>query len=226
MKGEKDMNSKIERGDATTPTQYKMTTEIPAGILTPDTVVTRLGTLRFFDGFPDEATVQKVYDNLDFQRAVQAFLTALPAAALHAMRTAIRTFGPDNQTVLIAESRLDSHTLLGSAQTETIYNFAWLDTTDGPLVVELPSHVLGVINDFWERYVSDVGNAGPDRGQGGKYLLLPPGYAGDVPDGYFVLPSRTYGNWIFFRGFLVDGDPRPAVENVKQHFRVYPLGDP
>jgi len=203
--------------------KFKMTTDIPAGIITPDRVETRLGTLRFFDGFPDEATVQTLYDNLDFQRAVQAFLAALPAAALHAMRTGIRTFGPDNQTVLIAESRTDSHTLLGSAQTETIYNFAWLNTTDGPLVVEMPPHVLGVVNDFWERYVSDVGNAGPDRGQGGKYLLLPPGYAGDVPEGYFVLPSRTYGNWMFFRCFLIDGDPRPAVENVKQHFCVYPL---
>ena len=59
---------------------YEMTTDIPASITTPDSVETRLGTLRFFDGFPDEATVQKVYDNLDFQRAVQAFLAALPAA--------------------------------------------------------------------------------------------------------------------------------------------------
>lgn len=77
--------------------KYQMTTDIPAGILTPDSVGTRLGTLRFFDGFPDKATVQRVYDNLDFQRAVQAFLTALPAASLHAMRTGFRTFGPDNR---------------------------------------------------------------------------------------------------------------------------------
>lgn len=202
---------------------HKMATEIPASITTPDRVETRLGALKFFDGFPDDATVQTVYDNLDFQRGVQAFLTAIPAAALHAMRTGIRTFGPDNRTVLIAESRLDSHTLLGTAQTETIYNFAWLDTTDGPLVVEMPPHVLGIINDFWERYVSDVGNAGPDRGQGGKYLLLPPSYTGDVPAGYFVLSSRTYGNWMFFRGFTENGDVRTAVESAKQHLRVYPL---
>jgi len=91
----------------------KMTTDIPAGIITPDRVETRLGTLHFFDGLPDEVTVQTVYDNLDFQRAVQAFLTALPAAALHAMRTGIRTFGPDNRTVLTTESLLDSHTLWG-----------------------------------------------------------------------------------------------------------------
>jgi hypothetical protein len=203
--------------------KLKMTTEIPPSITTPDSVETRLGTLRFFDGFPDDATVQKVYDNLDFQRGVQAFLTALPAAAVSAMRKGIRMFGPDNQTVLIAESLLDSHTLWGIPNTETIYSNMLLDTTDGPLVIAVPPHVLGLINDFWGRYVIDVGNAGPDRGRGGKYLLLPPGHAGDVPDGYFVARSRTYGNVMGVRGFAVNGDPRPAVASVKQQLRVYPL---
>jgi hypothetical protein len=200
-----------------------MATDIPASITTPDTVETRLGTVRFFDGLPDEQTVQTVYDNLDFQRGVQAFLTALPATALHAVRTGIRTFGPDNRTVLIAESLLDSHTLWGIPNTETVYTLTWLDTKDGPLVIEVPPKVLGMINDIWGRYVGDVGNAGPDKGQGGKYLLLPPDYTGDVPGGYFVLRSRTFGNLGGFRGFLVNGDPRPSVESIKQHFRVYPL---
>src|SRR5512137_2655944 len=125
------MNSKIERGDAVIAKQYKMTTEIPAGIITPDQVETRLGTLRFFDGFPDEATVQKVYDNLDFQWAVQTFLAALPAAWLHAVRTGYRAFGPDNQTLLITETLMDSRSLF-PANTETVYNLAWFDTKEGP----------------------------------------------------------------------------------------------
>jgi hypothetical protein len=200
-----------------------MVTDIPASSTTPDHVETRLGTLTFRDGFPDEATVRTVYDNLDFQRGVQAVLSGLPAAAMSAVRTGIRSAGPDNQTVLIAESLLDSRTLLGMPNTETIYNFVWLDTTGGPLVIEVPPRVLGIINDFWGRYVTDVGNAGPDKGQGGRYLLLPPGYAGSVPDGYFVHPSRTFGTLGGFRGFLVDGDPRPAVAIIKNKFRVYPL---
>ena len=159
-----------------------------------------------------------------FSAAVQAFLTALPAAGFHAIRTGIRTFGPDNQTVLISESLLDSRTLFyGAGNTETVYTIGWLDTKEGPLVIEIPPHVLGMINDFWGRYVADLGTVGPDRGAGGKYLLIPPGYTGAVPDGYFVLTSRTYGNAFFIRGFIADGDPRPAVENTKQHFRVYPL---
>ncbi len=203
--------------------KHKMTTEIPASITTPDSVATRLGMLQFFDGFPDDATVQTVYDNLDFQRGVQAYLTALPAASMFATRAGFRTFGPDNQTVLIAESLLDSHTLGLTANTETVYNFDWLDTKDGPLVVEVPPRVLGMVNDAWGRFVTDVGNAGPDKGEGGKYLLLPPGYAGDVPDGYFVVRSRTHGHVMVFRGLIVDGDLRPAVENTKRSFQVYPL---
>lgn len=203
--------------------KYKMTTDIPASITTPDVVETSLGTLRFFDGFPDAATIQKVYDNLDFQRGVQAFLTALPAASFHSLREGIRDFGPDNKTVLIAESLLDSRTLLLVANTETVYSTVWIDTKNGPLVIEIPPDVLGFINDFWGRYVDDLGRAGRDKGKGGTYLLLPPGYEGNVPEGYFVIHSLTFGNFVWMRGFLANGDFRPAVENLKKNFRIYPL---
>jgi hypothetical protein len=203
--------------------RYKMTTDIPASITTPDSVHTSLGTLNFFDGFPDEATVQKVYDNLDFQRSVQAFLTALPAASMHATREGYRTFGPDNKTVLIAETFLDSKTLYLVANCETIYLTVWANTKEGPLVLDAPSDVLGFINDFWCRYVGDVGRAGPDKGKGGKYLLLPPDYSGDVPEGYFVVHSPTYGNFVWLRGFIHNGDLSATVENMKKNFRIYPL---
>src|SRR5512142_1036621 len=101
---------------------------IPASITTPDQVETRLGTLRFFDGLPDEATVQMVYANLDFQRGVRALVPALPAAEAYAMRTGIRTFSPDNQTVLITESLVDSHALAGLPNPDAVYTYLWLDT--------------------------------------------------------------------------------------------------
>ena len=202
--------------------KFQMTTDVPASILTPDSVETRLGALRFFDGFPDAGTVQKVYDNLDFQRGVQVFLTTVQAATLHVERATCRSFGPDNYTVLITESLIDSRSLYTVANAEVMYNVMWLDTHDGPLVLEIPPDVLGFINDFWSRWVSDVGRPGPDRGAGGRYLLLPPGYEGDVPDGFTVLPSRTFGNKLLFRTFYKDGDLAPAVENAKR-FRVSPL---
>ena len=200
-----------------------MATDIPASITTPDSVETRLGTLRFFDGFPDEATVRTVYDNLDFQRGVQAYLAGLPAADICAVREGYRTIGPDNQTLFITESLMDSRTLYSVANTETVYNIGWLDTKDGPLVIEMPPKVLGFLSDFWSRWVIDVGRVGPDGGAGGKYLLLPPDHSGEIPDGYFVVRSRTYGNAILFRGFMEGGDLRPAVDNTKAHYRAYPL---
>ena len=71
------------------PVNYKMTTEVPAGIAIPDQVKTRLGTLKFFDGFPDDASVEKLYDNLDFQRAVQAYLLGLAPVSQVANRKGI-----------------------------------------------------------------------------------------------------------------------------------------
>lgn len=146
--------------------------------------------MKFFDGFPDDTTVQKVYDNLDFQRGVQAFLTAMPAASVYRVREGLRSQGANNQTVLIMETLMDSKSLFLTANTETVYSLMWLDLKNGPLVIESPPNILGIVDDFWFHYVGDIGKAGPDKGKGGKFLLLPPDYKGDVPKGYFVMRSR------------------------------------
>ena len=85
--------------------------------------------------------------------------------------------------------------------------------------------VLGAIDDFWYRWVADIGITGADKGKGGKYLILPPGYSGEIPPGYFVVRPNTYGNWMPFRSFLVDGSPKPGVESVKKHLKIYQLAD-
>lgn len=211
---------------STKPPTMKMTTDIPVGIGTPDEVETRIGTLRYVDGFPDEATAEKVYDQLDFQRGVEAMLKTLNGASLNAIRKSIRQFGPDNQTAVIWAQKMDSAVLLLTPNTTVVYCFVWLDTKNGPLVIESPANTLGIIDGFWFDYVTDLGNAGPDRGQGGKYLLLPPDYDGDAPDGYYVSKSKTYGNWYVIRGFLDEnGDPKPAVDNLEKNLRIYPLTD-
>jgi hypothetical protein len=211
---------------AQTAPKMKMTTEIPAEITTPNTVETRLGTLRFFDGFPDDATTQKVYDNLDFIHGVDAFLNAMPGASTEAIRVGFASQGADNnQTVLITESLMDSKSLFLTPNTESIYNLMWLDTKGGPLVIETPPNVLGVIDDHWFQYVADFGRAGPDKGKGGKFLLLPPDYKGEVPEGYFILRSKTYGNLLFWRGFIENGSTLPAIESAKKYAKVYRLSE-
>jgi len=91
------------------------------------------------------------------------------------MRDSLRKFGPDNQTDVIWENLVDPKTVELTANDNTVYSFIWIDTHKGPLVVEIPPKVLGLIDDFWYRWVADVGITGADKGEGGKYLVLPPG---------------------------------------------------
>ncbi len=170
---------------------YKMTTDIPPGIAMPDKVETRLGTLRFFDGFPDEATVEKLYDNLDFQRAVQAYLLALAPVNMMGLREGLLEVGPANITIPTFENNLNARSIFLTPNATTPYTWIWIDLHGGPLVAEVPPMTLGMIDDFWFRYVTDIGIVGPDKGQGGKYLLLPPGYKNEVPAGYLVVRVPT-----------------------------------
>lgn len=216
----------VGAASADTATKMKMTTPVPDEITTPDLVETRIGQLKFFDGFPDDATSEMIYDNLDFMRGVDAFLNAMPGASVEAFRAGLASQGADNnQSILVFENLMDSRSLFLTGNTESIYNLMWLDTKAGPLVIETPPNILGFIDSHWFEHVGDVGNAGPDKGEGGKYLLLPPGYEGEVPDGYFVLRSRTYGNLLFFRGFIENGSTETAVENTKTLFKVYLLSE-
>ena len=203
--------------------KMKMTTPIPEGIATPDNLETHLGTLTSFDGVPDKKTTQKIYDDLDLRRATEAFLATLPVASMSAMEKGLRSFGPPNTTALLFEDLMDSRSLWLTPNTVSIYQVAWVELGDEPMVIETPPKVLGIVDDAWFQYVADFGNAGPDKGQGGKFLLLPPGYKGDVPQGYYAAKSETYGNWVVWRGFQVNGSTKPAVEATKAKFRIYPL---
>lgn len=208
-----------------TPPKYKMETEIPRGIAIPDEVETRLGQLKFFDGFPDDSTVEKLYDNLDFQRAVQAYLLGLAPVSQLANRKGIAELGQINLTILIFEDRMDSKSLFLTPNNNTPYTWFWLDLREGPLVLEVPPNVLGLMNDMWYSFVTDIGLVGPDNGKGGKYLILPPGYTEDVPSGYFVVRPATFSVWVPWRSFLVDGDPKPGVDLVEKHTKIYRLKD-
>ena len=207
---------------ATAP-EFRMSTEIPAGIAMPDKVETRLGTLKFFDGFPDDATVEKLYDNLDFQRAVQAYLLALAPVNMAGLREGLLTVGPANVTIPTFESNLNARSIFLTPNATTPYTWIWINLHEGPLVVEVPPMTLGMIDDFWFRYVTDIGIVGPDKGKGGKYLLLPPGYEGDVPQGYMVVQVPTFESILVWRNMPVKGDIKPAIESLHKNTRIYPL---
>ena len=201
-------------------------THIPEKIMTPDSVETRIGTLEFFDGLPTKETAQKVFDNLDFMRGVEVFLNFIPATSIEGMRMGMVELGlTQSNKVVIMDRLMDSNPLFLTGNTDTVYASGILDLEkDGPTVVEIPAGSgPGTVNDAFFRFVIDMGMPGPDRGQGGKYLILPPNYEGDVPEGYFVARSTSRINWIILRGFLVDGKPDAAAEMFKTGLKIYPL---
>lgn len=212
--------------------------KIPEKIMTPDRVDTRIGSLEFFDGMPKPDTVEKLYDNLLLMRGVEAFLSGIPATSIEGLREGHIELGVETSNhFMVADKLLDSSPLFLTGNTDTVYcsGFLHLDK-DGPTVVEIPPGCgPGTVNDAYFRFVIDMGIPGPDRGQGGKYLILPPDYEGDLegPIGgkkatvageeYFVVKSPSYVNWVILRGFLVDGKPDAATRMFKESLKVYPL---
>jgi hypothetical protein len=207
---------------STTP---KYSGDVPAWITTPDSVETRIGTLRFHNGVPDEQTVKLVYDHLDFLRGVEVFLTGLPATSVRAACNGLEQVGiKPNQGIGITEDLMDARSLFLTPNTTTVYVFTCLDLNKGPVVLQIPTGVLGPVDDAYFRWVTDLGLTGPDGGRGGKYVFVPPGYSGDLPsEGYFITRPRTNTLLVFFRAFVKNDDIAAAVQHVKDGTNVYPL---
>ena len=206
------------------PAQADVSKEVLDSISTPDAVETSIGTLKFLDGAPTAETAQKVYDYLDTMRGVDAFLKGMPGASVQALIKGNHQLGAKQaHQVMIMDKLMDSKSLFLTGNTSTMYVIPTLDLKrDGPTVFEAPPGMLGAFNDAWFRYMQDIGPAGPDKGKGGKYLVLPPGYEGDIPGGYFVVKSRTYNVWVFMRASVAKGLD-VAAKNVRENLRIYPL---
>ena len=203
------------------PPKLKMTTKIPESITAPDSLKTSIGTMNFFDGVPDESSVAKVYDYLDRSRAVEAFLNCIPAMSMYSIREGMRAFGIDDYNkVMIYDKLLDSKALWLTANTSTMYAMGWLDLKkNGPLVVDLPPRMLGILDDMAFLYMTDLGMAGPDQGRGGRFLILPPDYKGTIPPGFHVVHSKTYGAWLFMRGYLDKGIEAASL-NIRNNLPI------
>lgn len=211
--------SNVERFPKTQPTEQKH------GWIGTETVKTRVGNFEFKNGYPTPAAAVALLDQLTFNRAIEVYLTQIPPVAIIESRRGIRDFGVvrSNQAV-IWETLMDAETLVLTANTETVYGMGFLDLkSDGPTVLEAPPKMLGAAMDMLQRFLKDIGPLGPDKGLGGKYLFLPPGYKGAAAgEGYFVINSPTYTVNFFLRGFKVDGKTDEAVALMKQ-MKIYPL---
>lgn len=197
-----------------------------------------LSSLPFKEDFLSKEDASKLKDELVYQRAVQAYLWALPALNMYGMKEGSeKTFGKGYNVLPIWKDRLNAKTLVTTPNSDVIYAMGYLDLKeDGPMVIEVPPGLQGILDDFFQRpicsegmidgrqWCGDVGLPGPDKGKGGKYLVLPPDYKGKVPAGYYTLRSRTNGVFVFWRGFFKD--PKQLAEPVKvmEQTRIYPLG--
>jgi hypothetical protein len=171
---------------------------------------------------------ESLRDELFYQRAVFAYQTMLPALNTIGMRDGSEAiFGKGYNILPIWKDRMDSRTWVPTPNADVIYSMSYLDLKEtGPLVVAAPPNVIGMFTDFFQRTITDVGLIGSDRARGGLYLLLPPDYDGQIPQGYFAFKSRTYNVLLFFRTIMTRSDngpdPKPAVSLAEQA-RVYPL---
>jgi len=197
--------------------------QVPTSITTPDKVESRIGTLEYKDGAPSKETVAKAYDYLDLMHGVEAFVNAYQGASVAAIFKGSQEAGIPNNTALIFSELLDAKSLFLTANADTIYFWVNLDATKGPIVVETPPRVLGVVDDMWFQWITDFGLPGPDRGEGGKFLFVPPDYKGELPGGgYFVQRMRTTRATMVGRAFLEKNDPKPVVATIKRTLKIYP----
>ena len=197
--------------------------QTPASLSIPEKVETPLGTLEFKDGAPSAVTAQKLYDNLDFLHAENVFLNTFQGASTYAFGQGLHSIGAEDNTFAIFSDLMDSKSLFLTANADTVYYMTIVDLTKGPMVVEVPPKSLGSFDDMWFRWIIDAGAPGPDRGEGGKYLIVPPDYHGPLPEGgFYVGHSRTVRALYFGRSFMENDDPKPVVAKVKQTLKIYP----
>ena len=180
--------------------------------------------LPFPENYPTEEAAQRLYDEMLFQRACQVVIWAMPAMSVYAMKKGSEAaFGAGGNVLVVWKDRLTAKTLVSTPNSDVIYAMGYIDLKqDGPTVVEVPPKQQGILDDFWQRPITDVGYVGPDKGEGGNYLLLPPDYEGETPDGYYTFTSPTYNVFVFWRAFIKDGNTEEPVKLMEQT-RIYPL---
>ncbi|MBX9922438.1 MAG: DUF1254 domain-containing protein [Mycolicibacterium frederiksbergense] len=184
----------------------------------------------FEGGYPTDETAAILDDELYFQRAVQSYLWALPAVNMFAMSKGLGDVAGYGYNVMsVYEKRLKPNTVITTPNSDVIYCLGFADLSQtGPLVLEAPPGIQGLLDDFWHRpltgpniggvqYLGDIGIPGPDKGRGAKYLIVPEGHDLDIAtDDYFVYTTKTNNVFIFQRGFFTSVDDlSPGVAAVE-----------
>lgn len=176
----------------------------------------------FEGGYPKPDTVQKVFDDLDLNRAIQTYRFFYPTVSSAAIWKENLRLGIRPNQVFGTLDTLPKHVGF-TLNSDTPYGAILLDLNAGPLVIEVPpGPLLGAALDINQRWIADMGLPGPDAGRGGKHLLLPPGFEGTVPEGFHVGRATSYRVIAGLRALPENGDVRGAFERLKT-IKVRPL---
>lgn len=176
----------------------------------------------FKGGYPTAATVQKASDETDLNRAIHAYRFFYPTVSSAAIFREMKRLGVQPNKVFGYMDTQPRHVGF-TLNSDTPYGGMLLDLNVGPLVIELPpGPLLGAVLDINQRWVADMGVPGPDGGKGGKHLLLPPGYEGTVPDGYYVARATSFQVIAGMRALPEAGDVQGAIKRL-QTIKVHPL---
>src|SRR5580700_3965295 len=163
------------------------------------------------------------------RRAVEAVIWGMPAVNYDLMYQEMLKLGGKPNQLVYWSRLLDWRNQTPTPNPDVIYLMAFFNTKDAPVVIEIPPADGGVINgsimDPWQAALEDVGPAGADKGAGGKYLILPPGYKEKATDGYIALPSANYQGYALLRSILRSesaADVEAAVAYGKR-IKLYPF---
>jgi hypothetical protein len=163
-------------------------------------------------------------------RAVEAVIWGMPAVNYDLMLQEFKKIGGKENQIVYWSDPLDGNNQTLTPNPDSMYFMAFYNTKDGPVVLEIPpagddGSINANIVTTWQMPLADGGPYGTDKGQGGKYLLLPPGYSGEVQEGYIPLQSDTYGGYALIRSNLKSHGDADVAKSVAYGKRVklYPL---
>ena len=193
----------------------------------PATVATRLGELELDYGLPTTATRQKLYDELDFQRAVQGVLWAEPAINNALFQNAMERAGVPNLGAMVYDRRMHPGQETLTPNQSVVYLYDSINLKDSGPVVHIvpPGPVNAGFFDMWMRPVLDFGTVGPNKGKGDRILILPPGYDGPVPDGYLIARPRTNQIFSITRLSVKEGMTEAKALAIYRNLQTYRLSD-
>ena len=182
-----------------------------------------LASLEFVNDYPTNETVDKLYDAIDFQRACQAYIWAIPTVYLNELYVGFhRDLGFNFNDMNVVEAYATAKNIGLTANNNTIYGLSAIDLSKGPVVIESPMGAYGCIDDWWQRPITEIGPLGPDKGKGGKFLVLPPGYKGKTPAAHFKVQSTTNKVLYLARAFVKEGNTQAAANKLKE-VKIYLL---